>query len=397
VKPGITVLLEDSIHLIRGKRIGLITNHTGIDGSGVSDIDLLHSGERARAAGVVVAALFAPEHGIRGTEDRTDLANDRDERTGLVIHSLYGANTVAPPDSTLAGIDVLVIDLQDIGTRTWTYVGLVVYSMRAAARNRIPILVLDRPNPIGGVRRDAPMLDSAIANPDDNAPGRRGQAYALWPFPLRHGMTMGEMALFFNSTLSLGADLHVVPMAGWRRSMYFDETGLPWVKPSPNMPTLASAIVYPALVPYEGSNLSVGRGTPESFQKFGAPWLDGVAVAKLLNDRELPGVRFDAERFTPIAPPDRKYGGTEIGGVRIVVLDRERAAMGRVSAAILWAVNRLHSDSLVIRGPTFDHRFGTARAREALLRGDDPDSVVDREVPAVVEFEQRARKFLIYR
>jgi uncharacterized protein YbbC (DUF1343 family) len=201
VRPGISVLLTDSIGIIRGRRVGLLTNQTGIDENGVSDIERLRS-DAARAAGVQLVTLFSPEHGIRGTEDREDLASGIDEASGLIVHSLYGRQTIGPPDSTLRGLDVLVVDLQDIGTRTWTYVGSIIYSMRAAARHQLPIVVLDRPNPLGGVRADGPLLDPSIANADDPTPTRPGKAYALYPAPLRHGMTMGELARFFNATLA---------------------------------------------------------------------------------------------------------------------------------------------------------------------------------------------------
>jgi uncharacterized protein YbbC (DUF1343 family) len=249
VRPGITVLVNDSIDLIRGKKIGLVTNQTGVNEHRESDIDVLRD-SKARKANVSLTMLFSPEHGIRGTEDRQNISNDVDTRTGLPIYSLYASQTIPPPDSLLRKLDVLVVDLQDVGTRTWTYVGEMVYSMRAAARTGKQIIVLDRPNPITGYFVEGPVLDSALANPNDPAPGRPGQAYALYPMPLRHGMTMGEMALFFNDALNIHANLKVVPMDGWRRDLWFDRTGLPWVQPSPNLPTLQSAILYPALVAF---------------------------------------------------------------------------------------------------------------------------------------------------
>ncbi len=397
VRPGISVLLDDSVHLVRGLRVALLTNQTGVDGRGQSDVDLLTADPRATAAGVRLVALFSPEHGIRGTEDRENIASGIDQRTGLPIHSLYGAATIAPPDSALRDLDALVFDLQDIGTRTWTYVGNLVYSLRAAKRNGITIVVLDRPAPLTGTHQDGPLLDTALANPEDPSPSRPGLAYALYPFPLRHGMTMGEMARFYNEVLGIGARLHVVPMAGWRRAMWFDETGLPWVKPSPNLPSLASALVYPALVAFEASNLSVGRGTAEAFQRIGAPWLDARATAGLLNGRELPGVRFEAETFTPVEPGDRKYGGRAIPGVRVVVTDRDRVHVGRLGAAIFWAVSQTARDSLTISSRAFDLRFGSTAAREALQRGDDPDEVIDRSVAAVADFARQARRYYLYR
>ncbi|HET7456080.1 MAG TPA: DUF1343 domain-containing protein [Gemmatimonadaceae bacterium] len=396
VEPGITVLMGDSLSLVRGKRIGLLTNQTGVDRQGESDIDLL-TGDRARRAGVRLVALFSPEHGIRGTEDRENIASGVDAKTHLPIYSLYGRTVIAPPDSTLRGLDVLVLDLQDIGTRTWTYVGNLVYALRAAKRNGVRLVVLDRPNPLSGDAVDGPMLDSAISNANESTPARAALPYALYPFPLRHGMTMGELARFYNGELGIGADLTVVPMRRWRRRMWFDDTGLPWVRPSPNLPTLTSALVYPALVGFEGSNLSVGRGTPEAFQRFGAPWLDARRVAGMLNDRGLAGVRFERETFTPQQPGDGKFAGREIAGVRVVVTDRSRIHAGRVGAAILWAVAKVNGDSLRLDARAFDLRFGSPAAREALLRGEDPDAVVDRSLPDVVAFRDRARRYEIYR
>jgi uncharacterized protein YbbC (DUF1343 family) len=396
VRPGISVLLTDSIHLVRGRRVGLLTNQTGVDEHGESDIDRLDAAD-ARAAGIRLVRLFSPEHGIRGTEDREDLASGRDQRTGLFIHSLYEKGTIAPPDSTLRGLDVLVVDLQDIGTRTWTYVGAMLYAMRAAAKHDLPIVVLDRPNPLSGLRPDGPILDSAIANPDAPTAEKAGRAYALYPVPLRHALTMGEMALLFNAQLRIGARLHVVPAAGWTRGMWFDETGLPWVRPSPNLPTLASATVYPALVAFEATNLSVGRGTTDAFQRLGAPWLPADGALSLLQVRRLPGVRFERSDFTPQRATDGKYSGRPTAGIRIVVTDRNRFSPGRTGAALLWAIRRVAPDSLVVRGPAFDERFGRPAMREALMRGEDPDAVVARDSAAVDAWWRDVARFRIYR
>ncbi len=395
VRPGITVLLDDSLAVVRGQRIALLTNQTGIDEHGVSDIELLRD-SRARDAGVRLVRLFSPEHGIRGTEDREHIASGVDERSGLPVHSLYTETAIAPPDSLLTDLDALVFDLQDVGTRTWTYVGSMIYALRAAARGHVTMIVLDRPNPITGVYVDGPMLDSALANPNEQARGRPAKPYALYPFPLRHGMTMGELARFYNATLGIGATLRVIPAAGWRRPMWFDETGLVWVRPSPNLPTLTSALLYPAVVAFEGSNVSVGRGTGEAFQRFGAPWMNAPRVASLLNGRRPAGVRFVVDSFTPVNPGDNKYGGKLIPGIRIEVTDRSAVKPGHLCAAVLWALLQANRDSLRIIDATFDERFGSPAMRAAILAGEDPDRVVDRGQPAVDAFEAAVRRFLIY-
>ena len=396
VKPGITVLLHDSIQLIRGKRIGLLTNQTGIDEHGDSDIDLLR-GDQAHAVKASLVQLFSPEHGLRGTEDRENIASGIDAESGLPVYSLYGRQTMAPPDSILRALDALVFDLQDIGTRTWTYVGAMVYAMRASARVQKPIIVLDRPNPTTGYLIEGPVLDSSLANPEDPAPGRPGQAFALWPIPLRHGMTIGELALYYNDALKIHADLHVVPIQGWRRDVWFDLTGLPWVKPSPNMPSLQSAMLYPGLVAFESTNLSVGRGTLDAFQRVGAPWLNAAATVAILRDREIPGVRFYVESFTPISPTDGKYPGQTIPGIKLVVMNRSALQSARVGANLLWAINKTAGSKLTIDNRGFDLRFGAPRVREALLRGEDPDVLIDREYRAAYAFRERTRQYLIYR
>ncbi len=395
VQPGITVLLRDSVHLIAGKRVGLLTNQSGIDEHGRSSIDLLYRPpESARGARLVT--LFSPEHGIRGTEDRTNIASERDERTGLLVHSLYGATSLPPPDSALRDVDVLVVDLQDLGARPWTYVAAMVYALQAAAKNRVRAIVVDRPNPITGLRVEGPVLDSNRAYAGVHTPQRRAGPTTIHPIPLRHGMTMGELARYYNATLSLGADLHVIPAAEWRRDLWFDQTGLPWVKPSPNMPDLTSATLYPGTVIFEATNLSVGRGTPIAFQQVGAPWLNAAHVVELLNRRGLPGVRFEARPFAPVEPTDGKYPGQRLQGVRVIVTDRDLVEPVRTAATMVWAVARTHPDSLRIREQGFDDLFGAPRVRQALLRGEDPDAVLAREQPRVEAFRREVAPFLIY-
>ena len=395
VRPGISVLLTDSLHLIRGKRVGLLTHQCGIDEKGISDIDRL-TDVAAQAAGVRLVALFAPEHGIRGTEDRVNIASGVDERTGVVVYSLYGRTTFGPPDSTLRGVDVLLVDLQDLGARPWTFPAAMVYALRSAARNGVPVLVLDRPNPITGTHVEGPIVDSALTNGEDDAPARHAQPTSIFPIPLRHGMTMGELARFYNDVLRIKATLTVIPAEGWRRSQWFDQTALPWVRPSPNMPSLTSATFYPGMVSLEPTNVSVGRGTDSSFQRFGAPWLNASAVAARLTALALPGVRFGTERFTPVKPGDSKYNGREIPGVRMWITDRETFNSTLTTAAIIWALAREHPDSLKLRDIGFDRTFGGVGLRESLLRGDDPAGVMARTRDGVAAFRSRVAPYLLY-
>jgi uncharacterized protein YbbC (DUF1343 family) len=243
---------------------------------------------------------------------------------------------------------------------------------------------------------NGPYLDSALSNPYPRTAARVGQAYALYPVPLRHGLTMGEMAKLFNDGMRLGTDLRVIPAAGWKRSMWLDETGLPWVRPSPNLPNLTSATVYPALVPYEGSNLSVGRGTTTSFQRFGAPWLNAPEVVRRLEAMRLPGTRFVVDSFTPRAAPDNKYNDRLIPGVHIQLTDRNAFEAGTVAAAILSVVRAVNRDSLRLTDRTFDLRFGSPAIREAIMRGEDPLPLMAQERAKAQAFRERTRKYWIY-
>jgi uncharacterized protein YbbC (DUF1343 family) len=398
VRPGITVLVADSSALIDGKRIGLLTNQTGVDEHGVSDIDLLvRRAAEEKGSGPQLTALFSPEHGIRGTEDRTNLANGRDARTGIPIYSLYGATTLAPPDSVLKNLDVLLIDLQDIGARPWTFVATMVYAMRSAAQLHLRVLVLDRPNPITGSHVEGPMLDTAFAYAGSHSAEHAATPTALYPIPERHGLTLGELARFYNDVLGIHADLKVIPVEGWRRVDWFDDTKLPWIKPSPNMPSLTSATLYPGVVWLEATNISVGRGTPEAFQHVGAPWLNAKKAIDLLESRSLPGVKFEEERFTPVKPGDDKFGGRVVHGIHIIITDRERVNTARLGAALLWAIIQTNGDSVRFQQKGFNQLFGVRGAREAFMSGADPDSLIDASVPATIAFELATRKYRLYK
>jgi len=354
VVPGIDVLLGDSLRLIAGERVGLITNQSGIDARGVSTIDrLAHPDARAfpgAGAPPRLVALFAPEHGLRGAARPGETVDDGvDSATGLPIYSLYGANR-APTPAQLAGLDVLVVDLQDVGARTWTYVSTTIDAMRAAAMAGKRIIVLDRPNPIGCAVQ-GPVLDTANAS-----------FMGMLPVPLRHGLTLGELARFANATLRIGADLVVVPVRGWHRCEWFDQTGLPWVRPSPNLPDLASVAWYPGTVLLEATNLSVGRGTDAPFRQIGAPWLEPGPVVRALRGL---GVRADSVTFTPHAPGDGKDDGVPVRGVRLPLLDRAHGDPVVAALQILAAIRASQPGALQVDERGLVRRLGVADERPA--------------------------------
>jgi len=385
VRPGIEVALTDSAQLIAGRRIGLLTNHTGVDRQGRRDVDLLI------ANGYQPRALFSPEHGFRGTEDRPGLPDAVDSATSLPIYSLYGGASERL-ERALDSVDVVLVDLQDIGARYYTYVSTAVILMRDAARHARPVIVLDRPNPLGGdvvqgnVRETAAPFETFVG---------------FLPIPMRHGMTLGELLRLANDVLGLRAQLIVVPAAGWRRGDYGDDTGLPWVRPSPNMPDLESAIHYPGTCLFEGTNLSVARGTPFAFQAVGAPWLDAGAVLRRLGAASgepdaLAGVEVSATTYTPRAPTDGKYDGVELAGIRLRVTDRRRYDPPRVAVALLAAIRAVHADSLRFRNDGFDRLAGGPALREALVTGRAPDVIWRSWQRGLERFRRERAKYLLY-
>ncbi len=303
VLTGIDVLQRDGFRQLRGRKVGLITNHTGINRHWVSTIQLLHESKN-----VDLVALFSPEHGLEGKLDFANINDARDSRTGLKVYSLYG-KTRTPTDEMLKGIDTLVFDIQSIGTRFYTYISTMGNAMRAAAEHDIRLVVLDRPNPINGTDVQGPVLDAGSES-----------FVGFHRIPVRHGMTAGELARMFNVELELGLDLIVIAMEGWNRADFHDATGLPWTNPSPNMRCLTQALLYPGIGLLETTNLSVGRGTDTPFEIIGAPWLDGVKLARELNAGPLPGVRFVPIRFTPVSS---KFKDQLCGGVNIVITSRD--------------------------------------------------------------------------
>lgn len=379
VLPGVNVLLRGDVSALRG-RVGLITNHTGLTADGRSTIDALYGNPD-----IDLVALFGPEHGLRGTAEAGEhVEGGRDERTGLPIYSLYG-ETRQPTPEMLDRVDVLVFDIQDIGTRYYTYTWTMALAMQAAASSDKRFVVLDRPDPVGGSLVQGNLVDSTQLT-----------FVGLYPVPMRHGLTVGEIARWVNAEHGVGADLTVVPAQGWERDMWYDDTGLPWVAPSPNMPDLESATHYPGTCLFEGTNLSVGRGTPIAFQQIGAPWLDAETVAQRLNALGMPGVRFDATRFTPQEPGDGKFAGVPIPGIRFVTTDRAAYDPTRAGIAALIEIHALHGDSLTFRESHFDRLAGNAQVRQSILRGASLDEVTAGWREQAERFRQATARYRLY-
>ncbi|MGD9905104.1 MAG: exo-beta-N-acetylmuramidase NamZ domain-containing protein [Vicinamibacterales bacterium] len=373
VLTGIDVLTRDGFALLQGRRVGLVTNHTGRAASGATTIDLLY-----RAPGVSLVALFSPEHGIRGVLD-ADVPSSTDEATGLPIHSLYG-DTRRPTDAMLEGIDTMVVDLQDVGARFYTYPATMGYVLEAAARRQIRVVVLDRPNPIGGWKIEGPLPDDDLLS-----------FIAYLPMPIRHGLTLGELAQLFNAERSIGAELTVVRMEGWRRDHWFDHTGLAWVNPSPNMRNLTQATLYPGIGALEYGNLSVGRGTDQPFEQIGAPWIDGPRLAQALNARGLPGIRFYPVRFTPTSSV---HAGMDCQGVFMVVTDRDALAPARVGIEIASALWRLHGDAFDKK--TSERLLGSRADFARLRAGEDPAAVAAGWAGAEAAWRRLRAQYLLY-
>jgi uncharacterized protein YbbC (DUF1343 family)/CubicO group peptidase (beta-lactamase class C family) len=370
---GIDVLRADGFKILKGKRVGLVTNHTGRARTGEATIDLI-----AAAKDVTLVALFSPEHGIRGILDET-VESSRDERTGLPIYSLYGATT-RPTADMLQGIDTLVLDLQDVGARFYTYTTTMAYVMEEAASHKIAVVVLDRPNPVTGVSIEGPILDASELS-----------FTAYYPMPIRHGMTLGELGRLFNAEKKIGADLTVVEMKNWGRDDWFDATGLTWVNPSPNMRNMVAASLYTGIGAIEASNVSVGRGTDSPFEQLGAPWIDGPRLAAELNRRNLPGVRFYPISFTPASS---KFASELCHGVFIIVTDRDRMRPVRVGLEVASALYRLFPTPFEV--DKVGRLFGADTVRR-IRGGEDPAAVATAWVRAESQWRLVRSKYLLYR
>ena len=386
VIPGIEVLARRNFDLLQGKRVGLITNNTGRGLSGVSSIDLL-----VKAPAVQLVALFSPEHGIRGDSD-VKLSSTIDQRTGLPIHSLYG-KSCRPTVEMMSGIEVLVFDIQDIGARFYTYIGTLYHALQAAKQQGVPLVVLDRPNPLGGV-----VAEGAV--PDSNEIRRRIAAdttgcrslTVIHPIPTRHGLTVGELARLLNQEAGINANLQVVSMNGWQRGMLWQDTGLDWVNPSPNMKDPLAALLYPGFGPLEATNLSVARGTDKPFHRYGAPWLDPVEVLK--NLPELPGLHFSRTSFVPTAP-GHPYQGKRCNGIEVTITDLQQANLPLGGLHLVRAIQQTHPKQYHAAGG-FSGMLGDNRVWRLLQDGTAPEQIVSRWQKGVSEFKAVRERYLLY-
>jgi uncharacterized protein YbbC (DUF1343 family) len=378
VRPGIEVFLADVPTALRGKRIGLITNHAGIDRAGASDIDLIAAHQDLK-----LVALFAAEHGIRGTAAAGErVTDDRDAKTGVPIFSLYQSEDRGPAPEMLEGVEALVYDLPEVGGRTWTYVSTMALAMQAAAKKSIPFVVLDRPNPIGGEIVEGAPLDPAFKS-----------FVGMYPIPARHGMTVGELATFFNKEFGIGVNLLVARAANWRRSQWFADTGLPWRNPSPNLRSPAALNNYPGTVYFEGTNLTEGRGTDRPFEQIGAPWLDAAAVVAAMQRQRLPGIRFEPTTVA-VEASAAKFPGQTIPVIRFVITDREAYRPVRTSLLLIDTIRRQHPNEFAW-GKTIDRLTGSNKARLAIDGGTLP-ALLDEWDREAAAFRERRKPFLLY-
>ncbi len=375
---GLDVLEDDGFAQLKGMRIGLITNHTGMDREGRRNVDQM------LGVGVKVVSLFSPEHGFAGQVDHPGIGDTTDASTGIEVHSLYG-ETLHPTPQMLEGLDALVYDIQDVGVHFYTYESTMAYGLEAAAKAHLPFYVLDRPNPITGTRVEGPTLDEANTSFVGYLAG----------MPVRHGMTMGELAQMFNGEKHLGADLHVIAMKDWERGDWFDSTNRPWINPSPNMRSLNAAILYPGLCLMEfASSFSVGRGTDSPFEQIGADFIDGRQLSDYLNRREIPGVRTYPTSFTPT---ESRFQGKHIEGVRFEIVDRESVDSVRVGLELACAIQHLYPGKIDWQAAGAKRLIGSNDVIRRIAAGEDPREVQASTMEAVRAFGALREKYLIYR
>jgi len=376
VKTGLDVLIDRDFAPIAGKRVGVITNHTGLTSDGRHIVDVL-----SRSSKVKLVAIFTPEHGLAGTQDDPNVASGTHEATGTPIYSLYNRGSYRPTPQMLQKVDVLIYDIQDIGARFYTYITTLGYALEEAARAGKSFLVLDRPNPINGIAVEGPLLDPRYVS-----------FVGYMRMPIRHGMTVGELARMYNGEKALHADLQVIEMQGWSRNMWLDATGLEWVNPSPNIRNLTQAILYPGSCLLESDQVSVGRGTDTPFQIIGAPWFKGREVAEYLNGLAIPGVRFLARRFRPTASV---FKDEDCEGLDIQLIDRDALDSVRLGLELLYATMKFHPGKFNLDGVM--RLLGNEDAAGRLKRGEAGSAVVKSYAPDLDQFRKTREKYLIYR
>ncbi|MDQ0884366.1 exo-beta-N-acetylmuramidase NamZ domain-containing protein [Peribacillus sp. V2I11] len=379
VSPGIEVLLKEEKNVLSGKKVGLITNPTGIDSKLTSIVDLLNDDPD-----INLTALFGPEHGVRGdAQAGASVEYYIDEKTGLPVYSLYG-KTKKPTPEMLKDVEVLVFDIQDVGTRYYTYIYTMAYAMEAAKENDIPFIVLDRPNPQGGESVDGPVLEPEFSS-----------FVGLYPIPLKHGMTVGELATLFNKEFKIGADLKVIKMKGWKRDMDYDDTGLPFVLPSPNMPTVSTTFVYPATGLIEGTNVSEGRGTTKPFELIGAPYINSDELAGKLNALRLPGVKFRAASFTPTFS---KHAGKLSHGVEIYITDREEFKAVPTGLHIIKTIQDLYpGDFEFLAANNFNLLIGNGWIMSRIEEGSSVNEIMKEYQVKQDAFKKLRKNYLLYK
>ncbi len=387
VKTGIDVLEEHGFDVLKAatgkKRVGLVTNQTGVDSEGRRTIDVLKNDAGAQAAGIELDAIFSPEHGVTGTLDTTDINNSKDAATGVPVYSVYGATDAArhPSEDVLKNLDAIVFDIQDAGVRFYTYETTLGYFLEAAAKAGIEIVVLDRPDPITGSFVQGPVSDAGRESFTD-----------YWTVPVRHGMTIGELAKMFNTERNINAKLTVVPMEGWERGDWFDSTGLAWVSPSPNLRSVTEAALYPGVALIEGTNVSVGRGTDTPFELVGAPWIKSRELAADLNARGIAGVRFVATTF---APTSSVHSGLECQGVNIILTDRNGFDAPELGIELAAALHKLYAADFKIE--KMSEILANQSAFDALVAGEDPRRIAQDWQDGLDKFEKIRQNYLIYK
>jgi uncharacterized protein YbbC (DUF1343 family) len=387
VKVGLDVLLLEQLSMLEGKTVGIVTNQTGIASSGEHIVDILSSIED-----LSIGALYAPEHGIRGDlPDETEEASYVDQRTGIKVWSLYGEH-LKPTKEMLENVDVLVYDIQDVGARFYTFISTMGLAMEAAAEHGKSFLVLDRPNPINGMTIEGPVIEKQFFS-----------FVGQYPIPVRYGMTPGELARMIKGEGWMKdmdeLDLKVIPMKGWQREMWFDETGLPWIRPSPNIPSILTAVVYPGLCLVEALNVSEGRGTMRPFEQIGAPWIDSYRLAESMNSNRLPGIYFKPITFTPVSLPHvapwNKFRDQDVIGLNLIITDRDKLRPVRVMVHLLITLKKLYPAELELL-KNLERLIGIKSFRQSIENLRAPEKILAEWEPGIRAFEKARQKYLIY-